>query len=129
MVQRVADACGIECVADIASLDDAFPKSAHIHVYRIVQESLNNVMKHSKARRAAVTISRHGRSVAIRIEDNGVGLRPDALGVEPSTTSGFGLKGIRERARILGGRVDIRSGGGTGTSVTITFTAEDATHE
>jgi signal transduction histidine kinase/ligand-binding sensor domain-containing protein len=129
MVQRIGDTCGIACAADIAPIDRACPESAHIHVFRIVQEAVNNIVKHSQATRATVTVVRDGGSIVIRIEDNGTGVGPEATAADLPANGGLGLAGIRERARILGGTVDIRSHAGAGTSLTVTFPAEPTAHD
>ena len=72
------------------------------------QNSVNDILQTATASSGA--ISRNGRSVEITVQDDGIGFGPDALERARSTSHGAGLVGIRERARILGGRVDIRSG-------------------
>jgi signal transduction histidine kinase len=129
MVQRIGDTCGIACAADIAPIDRACPESAHIHVFRIVQEAVNNIVKHSQATRATVTVVRDGGSIVIRIEDNGTGVGPEATAADLPANGGLGLAGIRERAHILGGTVDILSHAGAGTSLTVTFPAEPTAHD
>ena len=129
MVQRVGKQCGIDCAADVEPIDDAFAAAAHIHVFRIVQESVNNIVKHAQATRATVTARRERRTVVIRIEDNGRSFRPDAAEPDVLSNGGLGLMGIRERVRILGGTVDIRSTPGAGTALTMTLPVEEARHE
>jgi len=124
MVQSVGKACDLDFATDIAPIDDLFPNSSHIHIYRIVQESVSNIIKHSKATRAKVTIARNASSVQIRVEDNGQGFDPERVDVGTRTGQGFGLMGIQERARILGGKVEIRSGARDGTAIIVTFTLE-----
>jgi signal transduction histidine kinase/ligand-binding sensor domain-containing protein len=128
MVRRVGRASDIEFETDIAAIDDVFPQSLHIHIFRIVQESVSNIVQHSKASRAKVAIVRDLTSVEIRVEDNGVGFSPRSFDPANPATHGFGLMGIRERARILGGQVEIHSSARIGTTVTVRFTFEGATH-
>jgi signal transduction histidine kinase len=123
MVRRVGDACPILFTADITPIDDALPESAHIHVYRIVQECVSNVVKHSNAARATVTVARRERSVEIAIEDNGDGFEPDHFRAPGRRSPGFGLMGIHERARLLGGQLEIRSRPGRGTAVILRLPA------
>jgi len=124
MVHSVADACGLECVSDIAAVDDAVPREAQIHIYRIVQECLNNIVKHARATRAEVVVASSGRGLEIRVGDNGVGFHQGTVESPASNGHGFGLMGIRERARILGGALEIRTGSGQGTAVSLTIAAE-----
>jgi PAS domain S-box-containing protein len=80
-------------------------------VYRLVQEALNNVSKHSMAEHAQLTVCEVGGHIEIEITDDGVGFEPNLV------REGFGLVGMRERAALLGGRLRIESGRGSGTSV------------
>jgi signal transduction histidine kinase len=79
-------------------------------VYRVVQESLTNIVKHAKARTVHVSVTASDISVSIHVRDDGVGFAPAAR------ATGFGLTGIRERVRLAGGTVHIESGEG-GTAV------------
>jgi PAS domain S-box-containing protein len=80
-------------------------------LYRIAQEALNNVAKHATAKHVSVLLDRRGDRVSIIVEDDGVGFDPE----QPS--SRFGVAGMRERARLLGGTLDIESRVGRGTTV------------
>jgi signal transduction histidine kinase len=80
-------------------------------LYRTVQEALTNVVKHAQARHASVVLTRRGSSVAAVIEDDGRGFDPEDTG------DGFGLLGMRERLALLGGRLQVESGGGGTTLV------------
>jgi signal transduction histidine kinase/ligand-binding sensor domain-containing protein len=121
MVSRVGRACDIKFATDITPIDDLFPESSHIHIFRIVQEAVSNIIKHSKATHAKVAITRDATSVQIKVEDNGTGFSPEPFDAASPTKHGFGLVGIRERVRILGGRVEIQSSARTGTAVVVTF--------
>ena len=129
MVRRVGKACDVEFMVDISPIDHCFPKSAHVHMFRIVQEAVNNVVKHSGASHARAVVATRAASVEIAVEDNGIGFSPEVLEAARSIRNGFGLVGIRERARILGGRVDIQSSAQTGTVVTVTLPLASAAHD
>jgi PAS domain S-box-containing protein len=86
-------------------------------LYRICQEALTNVMRHAEATRVVVKISRTGRSLKLRIDDNGRGIE-EAQILNPRA---FGLIGMRERARSWGGDVKIQRAGGRGTTVLVTI--------
>jgi signal transduction histidine kinase len=88
-----------------------------INVYRIVQEALNNVAKYAKATEVAVLLSVNGREVNLVIEDNGVGFDPAAPPVPQKGIRGQGLKGMHERAELLGGTFEIESTPGKGTKI------------
>jgi signal transduction histidine kinase/ligand-binding sensor domain-containing protein len=114
MLTRVSDACGIAIEADLDDVDAVFSDDARIHVFRIVQEGVSNIVRHAGATDAAVTIARDGRRVVIEIRDNGRGF--DAGDRRRGTApAGFGLRHLEERARALNGtlEIDARPGGGT----------------
>jgi signal transduction histidine kinase len=75
---------------------------------------LNNIIKHSEASQASVTIKRHDQMIELTIQDNGRGFTP-GVRQESANGSGFGLLGLNERARILGGMLTVTSAPGHGT--------------
>lgn len=83
-------------------------------VYRIAQEALANACKHSRAERIRVALFQDDDRLRLEVRDGGVGFDPEAVG-----PNRFGLEGIRERGRLLGGRVSIDSRPGKGTRVCI----------
>jgi signal transduction histidine kinase len=99
----------------------ALPMSIEATLLRIAQGSLSNVVKHSEAARAELTLSYLGDEVAIDVVDNGVGFDPAELESEATAAVSFGLRAIRQRAEALGGTADVEStpGGGTALSVRI----------
>ena len=98
-------------------MDARLDKSAEIIVYRIVQELLNNIMKHSGATEAFVQLIRENNRLNIVVEDNGKGFDKDALDENKSA----GWVNIRSRVDYLKGQVDIHSEAGKGTLVNIEF--------
>lgn len=85
-----------------------------IHVYRVLQEALNNVLRHSGAREAWVRLDYTPHSMALEVEDRGVGL-PDKL----PDDRGIGMISMRERAELLGGQITVARGGSGGTLVSL----------
>ncbi|MEN3332580.1 MAG: hypothetical protein V7641_1945 [Blastocatellia bacterium] len=123
MLKTIADSCAIELVSEIADIDGLLPKDAEINLYRIVQEAMNNVIKHSGASRARVVIEPADAWLTATIQDNGKGFVPEAAtavddGHPPRRC--FGLTGLAERAHMLGGKQAIRSALDQGTSVIVT---------
>ena len=98
--------------------DGLFPPEAAIHVYRIVQEALNNVARHSGAREAWVTLGEKDSQLDLEIRDNGNGfeVRTD---MKRAAGQGMGLMGMRERAEHLQGSLSIRSAPHEGTTVRV----------
>jgi signal transduction histidine kinase len=89
-------------------------------ILRIAQEALNNVWKHSQSTKAQVRLMQWGDELEVTIRDWGVGFDPVS-----ACKSRYGLTGIRERARLLGGVVTIDGGPGNGTCVSVRFTLRD----
>lgn len=85
--------------------------------FRVIQESLQNVHRHSRASRVSVSIAARPDLVVVRIQDDGTGFRPTT--VHPSSAGGLGLAGMRERAEVIGGKFRVRSSPGKGTDVTL----------
>lgn len=119
MFVKVADV--LEFNYEIDEIDNLFPKDAEINVYRIVQESLNNIIKHSDAAEAEIKIKKFADKVLISIKDDGRGF--DVNNVKPSG-SGLGIVGLKERTAIIGGTISINSSRGNGTEIEINLPVE-----
>jgi signal transduction histidine kinase/ligand-binding sensor domain-containing protein len=116
-VEQIADSSGINITARIAELDGAFGPEGEISFYRMVQECLNNIVKHSGASEARVLIERDA-VIRLQVADNGLGF---AVNMLDQKKRGFGLSGLAERARMLGGDYTIQSEPGGGTTVSVTI--------
>jgi signal transduction histidine kinase len=105
---------GVDCEALIEGDVDSAGPTQSIALFRIAQESLNNVAKYAHARHVVVHLAREGEAFTLEVSDDGIGIPPDAMRRPKS----HGLLGMRERALLLGGtlRVD-RGGNGIGTTV------------
>ena len=106
-------------------LDDRLPPDAETTLYRIAQEALTNVAKHSRARNVDVILERQPDSVVLIVEDDGVGFDP---GHVDSSDHGFGLLGMHERAALVGALLQIESTPGLGTTVLLRMAAAPAAH-
>jgi signal transduction histidine kinase/ligand-binding sensor domain-containing protein len=120
LTKTVARASEIEIIAEVDDIDDAFDEELRINFYRIVQEALNNIAKHSAATRASIVVKRAKSSIQLTVSDNGKGFPSETRHVV-SGTGGFGLTGMRERAILLKGTMHIKSTPGAGTLLTIEF--------
>jgi PAS domain S-box-containing protein len=87
------------------------------NLYRIAQEALTNVYKHSKAQTASVVIEMRKGGLVLVVEDDGIGFETDGIKRVHGSGSGLGLVGMRERAAIIGGTIEIESSPGQGTTV------------
>jgi signal transduction histidine kinase len=103
---------GISVDFQTALADMRLPEEVETALYRIVQESLTNVVKHARARRVSILLARKGGTVKAVVEDDGRGFDPAA-----QTCDGYGLVGMRERLALLGGRLEVESGRDAGTTI------------
>ena len=92
----------------------SFPKSIELALYRIMQECLRNIEKHSRAVSATVALSANEDSISLTVTDTGTGFDPTQQREKP----GLGMASLKERAGLLGGTVSIQSEIGCGTAVT-----------
>jgi len=116
LVQEATQRTGIA----ITLQADEFPKLSDevaSHAFRIIQEALTNVTRHSKATRVDVTVRRLEKSIILAVEDNGVGFVPQSL----SGLKSLGLVGMRERALACGGTLLIRGNPGEGSAIVVTI--------
>ena len=90
-------------------------------LYRIVQEAITNIRRHSQSDRAEIRLTQVNDRIHLEIEDWGIGFDPAGV-----LKDRFGLQGIRERARLLRGRVIIKSAAGKGTRIVVDLPAADA---
>jgi signal transduction histidine kinase/ligand-binding sensor domain-containing protein len=125
MVRQVERSSEIRFVTELEPIDGLFSKESEINLYRIVQEAVNNIVKHSGATEAHISLKRVARSVQLTIQDNGRGLSAEAA----APKRGLGLTGIAERVRILGGKQVIHSAPGQGTTILITLDLENEGRE
>jgi signal transduction histidine kinase len=121
ILNQVSSDSRIVFASRVDDVDNVFDQDAEIHVYRIVQEAINNVIKHSAANEAAVVIKNRNGVVSVSIRDNGRGFDLNSVSASEPNALGYGLSGIAERVRILGGTliVDSRPAKGTNLSVEI----------
>ena len=96
---------------------ERLPQRTELVVYRLVQELLNNVLKHAQARQVIVQLTRHEQLVQVVVEDDGRGFDAAARPV----AAGVGLRSIQARVDYLGGTLEVQSQPGQGTAVTIEF--------
>ena len=106
----------IDLICNLAGGDRLPPKIEDV-IYRIVQEGLSNVVRHSEASRANVNIREQNAQVVVVVHDDGTGFEI------AGDTSGFGLAGMRERAALVDGELEINTAPGAGTIVRVTLPA------
>ena len=110
---------GIETDLIVDGPEQRLAPDIELMLFRIIQEALRNVEKHSSASKAEVSVRFGDGEIIITVNDNGIGFDlPEKIG-DLSRSSKLGLLGMEERVRLLGGRLSIKSELGKGTSVTI----------
>jgi signal transduction histidine kinase len=129
IVRQASENNSISVAISLDSIDDIFDKESEIHVYRLVQEALNNIVKHSGATEAAIVVKNLPEAVSLAIRDNGRGFNADAVENVSVQEVGYGLSGMKERARILGGSLAVDSNADRGTSVAIEIPKPVLKHE
>ena len=103
---------------EVEDLDQLFPAEGQIIIYRIFQECLTNISKHAGATEVSVAVKEYDGLISLMIEDNGAGFDPALVLARRATGRGLGLAALDERARMLGGTLEIRSQPGAGTRMT-----------
>ena len=114
---RFSAESGVSSEVVIASGPGELSPESEVALLRATQEALANVSKHAKASSVSLTITRMSDRVILDIRDDGAGF--DAAGTDLRPGSGFGLIGLRERVRELGGEVAVESGPGEGTTLCV----------
>jgi signal transduction histidine kinase len=113
------------------STPDSFPRlpqELELVIFRVLQECLTNIHRHSGSKTAAIRIVRDSDLVKIEVQDQGKGMSPERLAQIQSQGSGVGIRGMRERVRQFEGTVNIESGS-TGTRITVTIPVPPSVQE
>jgi PAS domain S-box-containing protein len=115
LCQELANGRSLAIEFTHAGLPHKIPEDVALCLYRIAQEALANVIKHSGAKHAGVDLSFSARTIVMRIVDDGVGFEPQQL----PGAGGLGFVNMQERLYLVGGRVTIQSNSPGGTSITV----------
>jgi PAS domain S-box-containing protein len=115
-VQEFQQNTGIECDLRLPEAEPALDSTQTAAIFRIVQESLTNVARHAAASRVYITLSEWDGTLLLTVKDNGKGFDPAIR-----KAKSFGLVGIRERAALVGGKADIISQIGKGTTIRVSI--------
>lgn len=107
--------CGLPVAVSVDARVNDLPDAHRTCAYRVVQEALTNVVRHARATRAEVVVTRDGGRVLIEVRDDGIGMPGGADG----DRAGLGLRGMEERVKELAGSLHVSSRRGVGTTITI----------
>ena len=126
MVSRIAGAAGLRWTLEYVGVPAQLPAPVEMTVYRLVQESLTNIVRHARAGEVIVEINggEHGTEIEVIVRDDGAGFdpaRPRLPGARGAGCGGSGLWGMRERVELLGGSFEIGSAPGAGTRIAATI--------
>jgi len=119
---KFGERTGIECVFSIGKdlSFSAISSEYQLHIYRMVQESFTNIEKHSKANKATLIARQIQSGILICISDDGIGINPtQQTSGQTAAEEGLGIKSIRQRAAIIGAKLDFISESGNGLMVRI----------
>lgn len=133
MIKQVEDSFRGKFITEIENIDQLFSAEAELSIYRIIQESLNNIVKHSEAKNVKVIISKVAGAIdftnsqdklMIKISDDGKG-----FDLQARQGSSFGLDNLTQRVQLLGGKYSIKSNAGKGTEITIYLNIKEKRNE
>jgi signal transduction histidine kinase len=110
---------GVEVNLDLTEPEERLPRDLELVMFRILQEALTNIQRHSKSAKAEVQFHADRREATLKIRDFGVGLPAEMMGGNRANL-GVGLAGMKERVREYNGQFEIRSDSG-GTSISVVF--------
>jgi len=119
-MQGLKERSGLEIDLQVSPDFGRLPADIELALFRIVQECLTNVHRHSGSKSATIHLGRSSGSVSLEIQDYGKGISPEKLRAIRAQRAGVGVTGMRERVRQLNGAMDIRSDGG-GVTVRLTL--------
>ncbi len=126
-VRQRLEASSLEVHVEMDPVDDRLDDEAKLAVYRIVQEALSNALRHADAASVWIRVRGGDGHVVAEVEDDGRGFEPS--GSVESNEAGLGILGMRERASIAGGELEIESASGRGTTVRVRVPTSDRERE
>ena len=121
LIKRSFNTSGYELSSNIEDTDSCFAKNDYIHVYRIVQEIINNIIKHAGANTVKIELYHKKDQVVLQVADNGKGIEQSVISNITLNYNSFGLSGILERVKILKGTAEITNNKPTGLMIRIVF--------
>jgi PAS domain S-box-containing protein len=119
-IQGLTDRSGLDIRLDVSADFGRLPREMELVVYRLVQECLTNIHRHSGSKTAVIRLVRDGEIFSLEVEDAGKGIPPEKLNLLQLQGAGVGLRGMRERIRPFDGQMNIMSNDG-GTTISFIF--------
>jgi two-component system sensor histidine kinase UhpB len=118
-LKRFSARTGIEVRLDTRGDPDTLPEVVQTAIYRIAQEALTNVTRHAGATVVELDLEERDGGAELRVRDDGSGFDPSGRASSEAPSGGLGLVGMAERARLVGGELDVRSAPGGATTITL----------
>lgn len=115
---------GMQVDRALSVAEEEIPEALKTVIYRVVQEAMNNVAKHSRAKRVSLSLSRRAERLELSIRDDGVGFEPALAAGAEAERKGMGMTSMRERVALSGGVFSVLSAPGSGTTVTASWEIE-----
>jgi signal transduction histidine kinase len=129
-VQGLAERSGLKIDLQLPDNLERLPPEMELVIFRLVQESMTNIHRHSGSKTALIRLEREETTVRVKVEDQGRGMSPERLAAIQSQGSGVGIRGMRERVRHFGGDLVIESNGsGTKVYATLPMKTAQSTHQ
>ena len=123
LARTFQDRTGVRCAIDVTPVSSiVLPSESSTALFRIAQELLTNVMRHASASQVHIRLHQDALRVTLEVTDNGKGISSDRMGAPRS----FGLRGMRERAALLGGHFHVVGAPGVGTTATVSIPAKES---
>ena len=119
-IKGLMERSGLKIDLDIPGSFGRLPDDLEVAIFRIVQECMTNIHRHSGSKTATIRLSRNSENVFLEIQDSGTGIPVEKLEAVRTQRSGVGITGMRERVRHLQGNLDIQSNS-TGTKISVTL--------
>jgi two-component system NarL family sensor kinase len=119
-VEGLRERTGLQITHNISENFGRLPSEIELAAFRVLQECLTNIHRHSESKTATIRLLRSAESVSLEIQDEGKGIPVEKLSGIQGQRSGVGIAGMRERVRHLGGVMFIQSNG-SGTKISVTF--------
>ena len=118
VVNQIDESSELFISQELENIDGLVGEDNEVHIYRIVQETFNNIIKHADAKAAKLTLQKSSHKILLRIEDNGIGFD---FSERYSDFKSLGLKTLKERTKLLQGVMEVDSEKGAGTTFTFSF--------
>jgi len=129
LVQHFSEVYGISCVCDLPSLGSFFERENYLFIYRLLQEALSNVGRHSGASEVHLFLEERDDTLLVTVQDDGVGFSEQELEMVSLEQRGLGMTVMAERIKMLGGTLERHSAPGEGTRITFHLPRKRADRE